>query len=703
MMVDSPSMNEPRQQESVPGSPLAHPALVGTLVDGNKDDDVLNVASHELRRSVSPEVADYVFKPKGERNFSGRNRSVRTDWTPERILNLPLDEVELRKLTGRNVDDLTNIGTNLWNLGAGQYFPYCARIFEVMLAWYNILNPKDGNLHLITAINLSIIYMGMGRITECEAILTKVIAENDVVCDGGITANRSRSLLGIIRSRQGQYASAERLSMEAMDSLRSLPGLAHHYTWRAHMATSMVLAEQGKFDARQRLSNRFYNDIHQTVSPQLLPSLRLLLGFCERCIEDWMSELKLQRLVRKSYLRDGQLGVRGRHSLTLQIVLRERWIRDATIGAVSEAAMDLKKSTGMEVELILASFASLVGLKVGSFRQLKSPNLRQEALKAVQDLKLTKFLVPIWIFWVSNETSLALETFDWKQAEQDLIYPLRAAEANHNTGAPQCSVLTGSGYPGSVSTMEDWCTDPQFGTSDRPESPLVLSTGAFRAASREASTDIPGFQSGTTMPYWGISPSLSIAPTGFPDPSASIRLPSLASRDQIPGLIHPASLSSNIGISSSQLLSPAQSRQLSDDRPYNWVSPIITFSQSLSPTQVLRPFTGVQAHNGFTQTLYLAEGRQPPDNAPPHHRFSPTIMDTATSAFTFSSPQSPRLSRVSPPRQSDQDSPAVAPSSVLAGLRGSSISPGLFGIHLSLFGLHLRSHQPRRRSFDPWR
>jgi hypothetical protein len=563
MIADSPPMNEPRQQESVPGSPLAHPALVGTLVDENRDNDVLNVAYHELRRSVSPEVADYVFKPKGERGFSGRNRSVGTDWTPERILNLSLGEVELQKLTRRNLDDLANIGTNLWNFGASQYFPCCARVFEIALAWYNTLNPKDGNQRLHAMMNLSTVYMSMSRLTECEAILTKVIAENDVVCDGGITANRSRSLLGILRSMQGQYTSAERLSVEAMDSLRSLPGLAHLYTWFAHNATFRVLEAQGKFDARQRLSNRFYNDIHQTLSPQLLPSLRLLLEFCERCIEDWMSESKLQRLVRKSYLCDGQLGVRERHSLTLQIMLCERWIRDATIGAVPEAAMDLKKSTSMEAEHILGTFARLVGLKIGSLRQLGSRNLRREALKAVQDLKLAKFLVPIWIFAVLNEPSLALETFDWKQAEQDLIHPLRVAEANHNTGAPQCSISTGSEYPGSASTMENWCADRQF------------------------------------------------------------------------------------------------------------------------ETQVFQTFASVQAHNGFSQTLYLAEGCQPPENAPPHHRFSPTIMNTATSAFTFSSPQSSRLSRMSPPRQPDQESPAVAPSSVLAGLRGSSISPDPFGIHLS--------------------
>lgn len=683
MAVDSPSMDEPQRQESVPGSPLAHPALVGTLVDEDRDDYVLSAAYHELRRSVSPEVADYVFESKGERSFSGRNRSVRTDWTLERILNLPLDEVELRKLTEENVDDLANIGTNLWCFGTIQYFPYCARIFEVRLAWYSTPNRKNGNRHLDVAINLSIVYMGMGRITECEAILTKVIAESDVVCDHGITANQSRSLLGVLRSMQGQYASAERLSVEAMDSLRSLLGLAHCYTWFAYNDMFRVLAEQGKLDAQQRLSSRFYNDIHQTLSPQLLPSLRLLLDFCGRYIEDWMSESKLQRLVRKSYIRDGQLGVPERHSLTLQVVLRERWKRDATIGAVPEGAMDLEKGTGIMVEHILATFAGLVALKIGSFRQLKSPNLRQEALKAVQDLKLTKFLLPIWIYSVINQYNFALEAFNWKQAEQDLIHLLRVAETNHNTREPQCSVSAGSVYSGSASTMENWCADPQFEASDRPESFLTPSTASVRAASQEASTDIPGFQSGATMPYWGMPPSPSITPTAFLDPSASVRPPSLAGRDHMPGLIYSTPLSSNIGLSFSRLPSPAQSRQLPDDRPYNWVSPIIAFSQPLSLTQVFQPFTSVQAHNGFSQTLYLTEGRRPPDNAPPHHRFSPTIMNTATSAFTFSSPQSPRFSRMSPPRQPDQDSPAVAPSSVLAGLRGSSVSPGLFGIDLS--------------------
>ena len=227
--------------------------------------------------------------------------------------------------------------------------------------------------------------------------------------------------------------------------------------------------------------------------------------------------------------------------------------------------------------------------------------------------------------------------------------------------------------------MENWGAAPQLETSDRPESPLVLSTATVRAASQEASTDIPGFQSGATTSYWGIQPSPSVRLAGFLDPSASIRLPSLASHDRMPSLIHSTPPSSSTGLSSSQLLSPTQSHQLPVDRPYNWVSPIIPFSQPLSPTQ---PFTSVQAHNGFSQALYLAEGRQPPDNAPPHHHFSPMIMNTATSAFSFSSPQSP-LSRMSPPRKPDQDSPAVAPSSVLAGLRGSSISPGLFGMHLS--------------------
>lgn len=69
--------------DSVPASPAA------------SDDDMIEVAYHEISRSVSPQVAEYIFTSR-ENEFSAKNNLAGAGWTFDRILNISVTEPELR-------------------------------------------------------------------------------------------------------------------------------------------------------------------------------------------------------------------------------------------------------------------------------------------------------------------------------------------------------------------------------------------------------------------------------------------------------------------------------------------------------------------------------------------------------------------------------------------------------------------------------
>src|SRR5271156_1178794 len=161
-------------------------------------------------------------------------------------------------------------------------------------------------------------------------------------------------------------------------------------------------------------------------------------------------------------------------------------------------------------------------------------------------------------------------------------------------------------------------------------------------------------------------------------PSASIPLPDLTSTEYT----YPNFFSWNDEPSSFWPLPPAQIPQLSDDaQSQNWFSPTVTLPQAPSEVQrsELRSSHWFSPTLIFSQPLAPAQGHQPPDDAPPQNRFSPTMMGTPTSPFTFSPPQTPHLFHMSPPARPVGDSPAAALSSDLGSLRDYSISPNLFG------------------------
>lgn len=80
------------------------------------------------------------------------------------------------------------------------------------------------------------------------------------------------------------------------------------------------------------------------------------------------------------------------------------------------------------------------------------------------------------------------------------------------------------------------------------------------------------------------------------------------------------------------------------------------------------------------QSRYSAVGERLLSDGQSNSRFSPTMMDTPTSPFTLSLPQTPQASRMFPPPRPGQDSPATMPSSVLIEHLDFPGSQNLFGL-----------------------
>ena len=85
--------------------------------DGGDDDEMIEVAYHEIRRSVSPEIANYIFQFRGNGSSATKNNLAEVEWTFDRILSIPVTGSELRQISEESADILYELGTNLWEFG----------------------------------------------------------------------------------------------------------------------------------------------------------------------------------------------------------------------------------------------------------------------------------------------------------------------------------------------------------------------------------------------------------------------------------------------------------------------------------------------------------------------------------------------------------------------------------------------------------
>lgn len=662
MNVRSPCMALARQAEETLPNMTAQPTPMDTIDRHPMDDDVIDIAFEEVRRSVSPEVADYVFRRVEERN-SPQKTQPQGYWTLDHLWSLPNAGPKLMQLTPDNIYYLSEVGNNLWNFG-DQNVRCCVHIFEIIVAWARALGSRDWFLSATRS--LSIAYMDIRQFDDCKALLETIIEDISSVQSSDPACDEYRSILGLLHSRQGQHDSAEVICTEAMMSTRSALGLAHHKTWLAYYNLDLVLKERGKFDARRQLSKEFYNGIYREVSSQLLPNLRASLELCETYIDNWMPESRLQRLARKRYVRQSPLGIRERHFIVLGTVLTERLDEDDKVGAVPQIVLDLESVPGKSTDDVLFTFAQIISLKIEAIRRLKLSSLRQEALRVVQNLKHTKFLVPIFVSAYLLRKRCWRQDFDWREAEHELIRVLENTTIENPSELACLRAQAHERSPESASATAKSNEAHRLVSISGCENAMVISTADDRLFTGASETDL-SFHNRTTMATALPLPVLA----GPQPPSASIPLPDLASTEYMHGFTYPNFFSWNV--------------EPSDDaQSQNWFSPTVTFPQALSQVQRSEPRSShwFSPTLTFSQPLAPAQGHQPPDDAPPQNRFSPTMMGTPTSLFTFSPPQTPHLFHMSPPARPAGDSPAAAPFSDLRSLRDYSISPNLFGTHL---------------------
>src|SRR5947209_7631226 len=137
MNIESPHV---AQRAGTLQSPVARSSPIGSSdhnqADGVSDDDVVSVAYDEIRRSVSPQVAEYIFKPRTGQPSSGSGSSIPANagWSINSLLSLPLVGPELMQLTKKNLSHLQEFATNLWDLGGGKYLDCIGHIEEILLA-----------------------------------------------------------------------------------------------------------------------------------------------------------------------------------------------------------------------------------------------------------------------------------------------------------------------------------------------------------------------------------------------------------------------------------------------------------------------------------------------------------------------------------------------------------------------------------------
>jgi hypothetical protein len=623
MDVESPHEALSQRRADTLQSPVARSSPIGISdhdrADSVSDDDVMSVAYDEVRRSVSPQVAEYIFRPRTRQTSSGSSGPTKAGWSINSLLSLHLAAPELMQLDSEKVLRLGDLAINLWNFGSDKYLDCVAHIEEILLARESLLRSKDVSILNRLRRDLSMAYLHMGRIAECETLLTDGLREIESLRPGSPEGDRFRILLAHLRSSQGQHSLAEELCKKAIISQRSTLGLSHHYTWRAYYTLSIVLESQNKADEERRLMMGFYLDVYQTISEALLPGLRAALAVCRSYIEVWMAESELQRLVGDSFVRDGPLGIAERNMLTLSTVFRERVGEDWRLGVVPQLLKDLEKITSVPVKGILSNFALLIALRIQAVPHLESASLQQEALRVAKEFKFTKFLVPLWIFFYLNETHFWRSNSNWRVAEQEFIHSLEdAMGAPHSTGPRRSSISTGTGSPGSALAVDRSHTVSEAGSQNGSKSFTVLSRSAGQGSAPDVSLHTNGLYHHTPMPRF--------QPTsGAAEPPAWSRL--------------------------------------------DHINPLASHSTLVWNTE---PY--------FSHQWSAAEGEQHLNNARPHDRYLPMAVDNPTPPFTFSTSLTSHATRMSPPPRPGQDSPAAAPSSVLIGHPDFPTPPNLFGL-----------------------
>jgi hypothetical protein len=425
------------------------------------DDNVINAAYDEIRRSVSPRVAEYIFRPRENRSSSTENNFAEGGWTFERILTI--NEHELMQLSQENCETLADLEINLWNFGKRKHMHYCAHIHALLYARVRLFGMTNTKILDTWTRNQAINYLRMDRTTECETLLIGVIAAIDLHRPGDTAGDDFRSLLGRLRLQQGQHTLAEQLCRQAMLRLISALGLAHSMTWRAYCRLRLVLEAQGRFDEMQRLATDFYSDAHRTVSAQVLPGLNALLELCRSYIEKWIAESNLQRLVRNCIMDDIPLGVGEKSTIILSAIARERYREERSQG-IPQVIKDLQGIMDVPVLDLLSITSLLIASRIQAGQHLESISLRQEALRIVQDLKSTKFLFPLWIF-------ISLHQGNWwqnpsrKGAEYNIIQSLEDGVIGRSHPTESACFRSSADGDSSVSVL-GIAESPKIGQSD---------------------------------------------------------------------------------------------------------------------------------------------------------------------------------------------------------------------------------------------
>ena len=607
MDIESPHVALSQQRADTLQSPVARPSPISISdhdrADSVSDDDVISVAYDEVKRSVSPQVAEYIFRPRTGQTSSGSSGPAKAGWTVNSLLSLHLAGPELMQLTPEKELELEDLAANLWNFGSNKYIDCVAHIEEILLARESLLRSKDVSILNLRRRELSMTYLHMGRRAECETLLTDGLREIESLHPGSPEGDRFRILLAQLRSSQGQHSLAEELCTKVIISQRSELGLSHHYTWRAYYTLCMVLRSQNKFDEERRLMMDFYLDAYQTVSEALLPGLRAALAVFRSYIEVWMTESELHRLVGDRFVSDRPLGIAERNTLTLNTVFGERFDEDSRRGLVHQPFEDLRNIMSMSVSDILFTSALLIAVRIRAVRYLESASLQKEALRIAKDLEYTNFLVPLWIFVFLGHMRFWTRNSNWMVAEQEFIHSLEDAvtKGGHSTGVPRSSISTDTGSPGSALTVDRSHGLAQVDTLNGPKSVVVLSAAAGQDFSPEVSLHTNGLYHHAPMPSAVSSPTSAV-------------------------LVSPRSQHT-----SGAAEPPAWSR-------LDHLNPLASHSTLVWNTE---PY--------FSHQWSAAEGEQHLNDAQLNDRFSPMAMDNPTPPFTFTMPLTPHASRMSPP------------------------------------------------------
>jgi hypothetical protein len=217
MDVESPHVALSQQRLDTLQSPVARSSPIGSSdhnqADDVSDDNVVSVAYDEIRRSVSPQVAEYIFKPRTGQTSPGSSSPAKAGWSINSLLSLPLGGPELMRLTGKNLSHLQDLTTNLWDLGGGKYMDCIGHIEEILLVRKSLSRSKDVSALTEMRARLSMTYIQLGRMAECERLLTDGLREIEPLRPGSPEGYELQMLLACLRSSQGQHSLAEELCM----------------------------------------------------------------------------------------------------------------------------------------------------------------------------------------------------------------------------------------------------------------------------------------------------------------------------------------------------------------------------------------------------------------------------------------------------------------------------------------------------------